>query len=70
MNCPERSGTVPPKPMDLQFTVEDEAYRQRVREWELERLTGKVVSTRKAEDDDYYFDTEQRLRSWAKRVRR
>jgi hypothetical protein len=41
-----------------------------VREWELERLTGKVVSTRKAEDDDYYFDTEQRLRSWAKRVRR
>jgi ABC-type multidrug transport system ATPase subunit len=44
--------------------------RQRVRERELARLTGKIVSTRKAEDDDYYFETERRLRSWAKRVRR
>ena len=44
--------------------------RQRVRERELARLTGKIVSTRKAEDDDYYFETERRLRAWAKRVRR
>jgi hypothetical protein len=41
-----------------------------VRERELARLTGKVVSTRRDEDDEHYFDTEQRLRSWAKRVRR
>jgi ABC-type branched-subunit amino acid transport system ATPase component len=44
--------------------------RQRVRERELERLSGKIVSTRRPEDDDYYFDREQDLRSWAKRVRR
>ena len=44
--------------------------RQRVREFELARLSGKIVSTRKEEDDEYYFDAEQRLRSWAKRVRR
>ena len=44
--------------------------RQRVRERELERLTGKIVSTRREEDDEYYFDVERRLRSWAKRVRR
>ena len=44
--------------------------RQRVRERELARLTGKVVSTRREEDDEFYFDREQSLRSWAKRVRR
>ena len=44
--------------------------RQRVRERELARLSGTIVSTRKAEDDDYCFETEHRLRSWAKRVRR
>jgi branched-chain amino acid transport system ATP-binding protein len=44
--------------------------RQRVRERELERLSGTIISTRRAEDDDYYFDTERRLRAWAKRVRR
>ncbi len=44
--------------------------RQRVRERELERLTGKIVSTRREEDDDYYFEVERQLRSWAKRVRR
>ena len=44
--------------------------RQRVRERELERLTGKILSTRTAEDDDYYLDNERRLRAWAKRVRR
>ncbi len=44
--------------------------RQRVRERELYRLSGKVISTRRAEDDDYYLDNERRLRAWAKRVRR
>jgi branched-chain amino acid transport system ATP-binding protein len=44
--------------------------RQRVRERELERLSGKIASTRTVEDDDFYFDTEQRLRSYAKQVRR
>ena len=44
--------------------------RQRVRERELARLTGKIVSTRRAEDDDYYFDKEQQLREFARRVRR
>lgn len=44
--------------------------RQRVRERELARLSGKIVSTRREEDDEYYFDREQSLRSWAKRVRR
>ena len=36
--------------------------RQRVREHELSRLTGKVVSTRTAKDDEYYLDKEQRRR--------
>jgi branched-chain amino acid transport system ATP-binding protein len=44
--------------------------RQRVRERELHRLTGKIVSTRKAEDDDYYFDAEQQRREWTQRARR
>ncbi|MEO6495735.1 MAG: ATP-binding cassette domain-containing protein [Ilumatobacteraceae bacterium] len=44
--------------------------RQRVREVELARLSGKIISTRREEDDESYFDTEQRLRGWAKRVRR
>ena len=44
--------------------------RQRVRERDLERQTGNIVSTRRAEDDDYYFEKERVLRSWAKRVRR
>jgi branched-chain amino acid transport system ATP-binding protein len=44
--------------------------RQRVRERELERLTGKVVSTRREEDDEYYFDAEQQRRDWAQRARR
>jgi ABC-type multidrug transport system ATPase subunit len=44
--------------------------RQRVRERELERLSGAILSTRRAEDDDYYLDNERRLRAWAKRVRR
>jgi len=44
--------------------------RQRVRERELARLTGKIVSTRREEEDEYYFDAERQRREWAKRVRR
>ena len=43
--------------------------RQRVRERELQRLTGKLVSTRRAEEDDYYFDLERRRRDIAERLR-
>ena len=43
--------------------------RQRVRERELERLTGKIVSTRREEDDEYYFDAERQRRDWAQRRR-
>jgi len=43
--------------------------RQRVRERELERLTGSVASTRSAEDDDYYFDLERQRRDTAERLR-
>jgi len=44
--------------------------RQRVRERELTRLSGKTISTRKAEDDDYYFDAEQRRREYQERQKR
>lgn len=44
--------------------------RQRVRERELERLTGKLASTRKAEDDDHYFDAERRRRDYTEQARR
>jgi len=44
--------------------------RLRVRERELARLTGKIVSTRKEEDDEYYFDAELQRRTWAQRARR
>jgi hypothetical protein len=44
--------------------------RLRVRERELERLTGKIVSTRREEDDDYYFDAEQQRREWSQQARR
>lgn len=44
--------------------------RQRVRERELHRLSGKIISTRKEEDDDYYFEAEHQRREWAQRVRR
>jgi branched-chain amino acid transport system ATP-binding protein len=43
--------------------------RQRVRERELERLTGKVVSTRTPDEDDYYFDKERRRRALTQRER-
>lgn len=44
--------------------------RQRVREHELQRLTGKTVSTRREEDDEYYFDAERQRRDWSQRARR
>jgi branched-chain amino acid transport system ATP-binding protein len=44
--------------------------RQRVRERDVARQTGKIVSTRREADDDYYFDKEQELREYARRVRR
>ena len=43
--------------------------RLRVREHELERLTGKVVSTRRAEDDEYYLDAERQRRDWSQKLR-
>ena len=44
--------------------------RQRVRETELERLTGRIVSTRREEDDDYYLEIERQRRSRAQRARK
>ena len=44
--------------------------RQRVRERELTRLTGSVVSTRREDEDDYYFEGERERREWAQRMRR
>jgi ABC-type branched-subunit amino acid transport system ATPase component len=44
--------------------------RQRVRERELARLTGKIVSTRREEDDEYYFDAELQRRNWSQKARR
>ena len=44
--------------------------RQRVRERELTRLTGSVVSTRREDEDDYYFEGERERREWAPRMRR
>jgi len=44
--------------------------RQRVRERELGRLSGKIVSTRRPEDDDAYFDAEQQRREWSQQARR
>ena len=43
--------------------------RQRVRERELARLSGRIVSTRRESDDDHYFDAERRRREWAQRAR-
>jgi branched-chain amino acid transport system ATP-binding protein len=44
--------------------------RLRVRERELERLTGRVVSTRTTEEDEFYLDKEQRRRAIAQRQKR
>jgi branched-chain amino acid transport system ATP-binding protein len=43
--------------------------RQRVRERELGRLTGKTVSTRREEDDDYYLERERHRRAWAQHIK-
>jgi len=44
--------------------------RQRVRERELSRLIGGIVSTRKEEDDDYYLELERHRREHAQSQRR
>ncbi len=44
--------------------------RLRVRERELERLTGSVVSTRTTEEDEYYLDKEQRRRDHSMQQKR
>jgi branched-chain amino acid transport system ATP-binding protein len=44
--------------------------RLRVRERELSRLTGKLISTRTADDDDYYFERERVRRDRSMRARR
>ena len=44
--------------------------RQRVRERELARLSGKLISTRREADDDYYFDIEQQRREFHERQKR
>jgi branched-chain amino acid transport system ATP-binding protein len=44
--------------------------RLHVRERELERLSGKLVSTRSVENDEYYLDVEQRRRETSMRQKR
>jgi branched-chain amino acid transport system ATP-binding protein len=44
--------------------------RQRVRERDLERTTGQLVSTRDRSNDEYYLDVEQRRREMAERLKR
>lgn len=44
--------------------------RLRVRERELERLTGNVVSTRTTDEDEFYLDKEQRRRAISQRQKR
>jgi branched-chain amino acid transport system ATP-binding protein len=44
--------------------------RQRVRDHELTRLTGKLISTRKADDDEYYFEKERIRRDRSMRARK
>jgi branched-chain amino acid transport system ATP-binding protein len=44
--------------------------RLRVRERELARLTGQIVSTRKAEDDEHYLEIERQRRERSMRARR
>jgi hypothetical protein len=44
--------------------------RLRVRELDLARLTGKIISTRKAQDDDHYFEKERERRDRAMRARK
>jgi branched-chain amino acid transport system ATP-binding protein len=44
--------------------------RLRVRERDLTRLSGKIISTRKPEEDEYYFNKEQERRDRAMRARK
>jgi branched-chain amino acid transport system ATP-binding protein len=44
--------------------------RLRVRERDLARLTGKIISTRRAEDDDHYFERERERHDRAMRARK
>jgi len=44
--------------------------RLRVREREMNRLTGTLISTRKADEDDFYFEKEQVRRDRAMRARK
>jgi branched-chain amino acid transport system ATP-binding protein len=44
--------------------------RLRVREKELARLSGKIVSTRKAEDDEHYLEVERQRRDRSMRARK
>ena len=44
--------------------------RLRVREREMNRLTGTLISTRKADEDDFYFEREQVRRDRAMRARK
>lgn len=44
--------------------------RQRVREGELGRLTGRIVSTRREEDDDHYLEIERLRRDRSMRARK
>ena len=44
--------------------------RLRVREREMSRLTGTLISTRKADEDDFYFEKEQVRRERAMRARK
>ena len=44
--------------------------RLRVRERSMTRLTGTITSTRKADEDDYYFEREQIRRDRAQRARK
>ena len=44
--------------------------RLHVRERELGRLTGKVISTRSTDNDEYYLDVEQRRREMSERQKR
>lgn len=44
--------------------------RLHVRERELQRLSGRLVSTRSVEDDEYYLDVEQRRREMTERQKK
>lgn len=43
--------------------------RQRVREREITRLSGTIISTRREADDEHYLEAERQRREWAQRAR-